>query len=494
MPRKTTKASSAEQGGQPKIPGISVYQRRGRWTFMVYLDKDPLTGKRPSIQGPVFDTDAEAFQAAVLAKAKAEENGGKKLALPTATVKEVVAGWLVAVKDSVKPSQFANWETNARAYVYPTIGHLPFRKTDVTVLNAFYSKLSNDGRIKPDNNLKMYQYWSKHRDQRDGQGPTSREIAKECGVTIHAAKAAVTRYRRGRVAEAKPTGLARKSIKNIHGMLCLVWIDVIGQGFKVDNATTNARIPKQPGRRRSRTREATWTVEHLARWLAFALRDRFYGLWVLEATTGMRRSELAGADEVRLDREKKILHVHETRVVVNGVAEDSDGKTDAGWRAISLDDFTFEVICRYIDMLHEEAKKHGKGYANPGKLAVWPDGKLVHPDTLTRRFNKLVDLAGVPKIRLHDVRHAYVTLARILGVNRKILADRVGHANETVTDTVYTHVSVGHDRELADKLGGAILEALKEAASAELMKELEESLKFAAAAAEVYQRGELVAA
>lgn len=476
MPTQTTKASKAKPDGQPKIPGISVYQRLNRWTYMLYLDADPLTLKRPRIQGPLFDTNTEAFEAAVLAKAKAEENGGKKLALPTATVKEVVTEWLTAVKDTVKPSQYANWETNARAYVYPLIGHHPFRKVDVTVLNAFYSKLANNGRIKPDNNLKMYQFWSKHRDQRDGQGPTSRQVAQACGVTIHASKAALTRFRRGRVAEAKPTGLARKSIKNIHGMLCLVWIDVIGQGFKVDNATTNARIPRQPGRRRSKTREATWTVEHLARWLAFALRDRFFGLWMLEATTGMRRSELAGADEVRLDREKKILHVHETRVVVNGRAEDSDGKTDAGWRAISLDDFTFEVVCRYIDMLHKEAKEYGPGYANPGKLAVWPDGKLVHPDTLTRRFNALVDLAGVPKIRLHDVRHAYVTLARIVGVNRKILADRVGHANETVTDTVYTHVSVGHDRELADKLGGAILEALKEAAGTELMAELEASL------------------
>jgi hypothetical protein len=86
--------------------------------------------------------------------------------------------------------------------------------------------------------------------------------------------------------------------------------------------------------------------------------------------------------------------------------------------------------------------------------------------------------------------------ARILGVNRKILPDRVGHANETVTDTVYTHVSVRHDRELADKIGGAILEALKEAAGSELTKELEASLVTAAAvtAPDVYQRKELVAA
>jgi hypothetical protein len=94
------------------------------------------------------------------------------------------------------------------------------------------------------------------------------------------------------------------------------------------------------------------------------------------------------------------------------------------------------------------------------------------------------------------VQHAYVTLARILGVNRKILADRVGHANETVTDTVYTHVSVGHDRELADKLGGAILDALKEVAGSGVKAEPEAGrvYELEAGASPVDQRGELVAA
>jgi integrase len=160
-----------------------------------------------------------------------------------------------------------------------------------------------------------------------------------------------------------------------------------------------------------------------------------------------------------------VLHVRDTRVVVNGRAEDSDGKTDAGWRTISLDDFTFEELSRYIDMIHKEAKDFGKSYPKHGKLVVWLNGVRVHPDTITRRFNRLVDLAGVPKIELHDIRHVYITLARDHGVNRKILADRVGHANETVTDAIYTHKSTGHDREMADQMGGLIRDAVKRVAA-----------------------------
>jgi hypothetical protein len=47
-------------------------------------------------------------------------------------------------------------------------------------------------------------------------------------------------------------------------------------------------------------------------------------MWVSEATTGMRRSELTGAERFRLDRAKKLLQVRETRAVVTGEAVDSD--------------------------------------------------------------------------------------------------------------------------------------------------------------------------
>ena len=183
-------------------------------------------------------------------------------------------------------------------------------------------------------------------------------------------------------------------------------------------------------------------------------------MWVLVATTGMRRSELAGAEEALYDREKRLIHIRDTRVVVDGKAQDSDGKSDAGWRTVSLDDFATEELNRYIDVLHKERREFGRSYPTHGKLMVWPDGKRLHPDTITRRFNALVDLAGFPKIELHDIRHVYITLARNQGVNRKLLSERVGHANETVTDTIYTHRTPGADREVADVMGRVIKDAV----------------------------------
>ena len=131
----------------------------------------------------------------------------------------------------------------------------------------------------------------------------------------------------------------------------------------------------------------------------------------LAATTGMRRSELAGAIRDLLNLADGMLVIEPTRIVVAGKAEESDGKTEASRRTISLDTFTVAALQRHLAMLDREAEAFGPSYHDSGHLFCHPDGRPIHPDTITRRFNQLVDRAGVPRIRLHDVRHTYATAA-----------------------------------------------------------------------------------
>ena len=80
----------------------------------------------------------------------------------------------------------------------------------------------------------------------------------------------------------------------------------------------------------------------------------------------------------------------------------------------------------------------------------------MHPDTITARFSRLVDRAGVPRIRLHDVRHTYATMSLDAGVDPKIMSDRIGHANMAYTLAIYTHPSTGKDRDAAGKVAGML--------------------------------------
>jgi integrase len=131
-------------------------------------------------------------------------------------------------------------------------------------------------------------------------------------------------------------------------------------------------------------------------------------------------------DRNGLDLERGQLTIGPTRVVVGGRALDSDGKSANSRRTISLDTSTIDARKAYLAVLDEEREAFGGAYPPRGLLFVHPDGTPLHPDTITSRFNRIVVRAGVPQIRLHDVRHTYATLSLDAGVNPKIVSERIG--------------------------------------------------------------------
>jgi integrase len=111
---------------------------------------------------------------------------------------------------------------------------------------------------------------------------------------------------------------------------------------------------------------------------------------------------------------------------------------------------------RYVERIDDERAAYAGSYPKHDYIMVGPEGRPLHPDTITTRFNRLVDRAGVPHIRLHDVRHTYATMAQDAGHNVKTLSERIGHADLAITQTIYTHRLRGADRPLAQAMGDLI--------------------------------------
>jgi integrase len=444
---------------QRHVPGITVYPRGASWSYRLDLEPDPLTGHRRRENRGGFDTEDVAWAEAIESQRRHKE--GRPVAPSRKTVADFMTEWLDAITDALKPSTRQNYADYITAYVRPTIGDRRIQDITVPVLNIMYRHLLTAGRRKVDKNVVMYDYWKARQAERDGLGPNPAEVSKKCGVTIYAARAAVLRYRRGRVPADSGAGLAPKTVKNVHRLLHRAFQDAVAWGYLTLNPAEHASLPRE--QRRGRTRPKPWTVEELAAWLRVALSDRFAALWLLAATTGMRRSELAGADRdlLVLDVGAGTLTITDTRIVVNGHTVESDGKTESGVRTISLDGFTISLLRNYLASLDREREAFGAGYPTHGKLMRYEDGRPLHADTITRRFNRLVDLAGVRRIRLHDIRHTYATLSLDSGVTPKILSDRIGHSDMSVTFQVYGHHSTGHDREAAELVAKIIREALQ---------------------------------
>lgn len=442
-----------------RVPGVTVYPRGRKWAYTIYGEKDLVTGKRDRVNESGHESEDAAWVAAL--RKHAEMKRGRTVKPSARTVEVFLMEWLGSIRHALKPTAYENYATNVRAYIVPKMGPRKLREVSVPMLNTFYVQLLESGRVKPDNNRRMYQYWAAHRDQRNGLGPTPIQLSSACGTTHQAAKAAVLRYRRGRVPEVPHGGLSAKSVRNIHRLLHRALKDAVAWDYLTFNPAEHASLPRER-RRRKKTTPEPWTVEELSHWLTVAMADRFAALWVLDATTGMRRSELLGVRRNLLDLDRGLLAAGgETLVSVGGRAEESDGKSEAGDRIISLDVFTVAMLRTHLAMLDEERAAFGAAYRDDGWLFVWPDGNRPHPDSVTARFNRLVDRAGVRRIRLHDIRHTYATLTLNAGVAPKILSDRIGHSNPGITFQVYTHRSTGLDRPAADLIGTMVATAVQ---------------------------------
>src|SRR5437667_5680125 len=81
------------------------------------------------------------------------------------------------------------------------------------------------------------------------------------------------------------------------------------------------------------------------------------------------------------------------------------------------------------------------------------------PYNLRRDYDRLVKLAGVPRIRIHDQRHTHVTLALQAGAPMGAVSKRVGHSRTSITMDLYAHVTEDMQPEAANTINAALFGA-----------------------------------
>jgi integrase len=444
-----------------------VYKRGKTWYYRFDIEPDPLTGKRRQVNGSGYQTEREAWKAC--RETMADHDKGRLVTSSKRKVGDALDEWLTRIEHSIKPSMAQNWRNYAAYYVVPYIGSREVQDIDGAVCDALYAKLLVEGRIKarPPKQVStsavhmrrlgedgrempcrpygydMVRCYRKHaaNDPAIGQPIKPRKLGRRAAEDA----AEATRHKLS-------PGLEPKTVVNTHRMLHRAWEDFVTWGWAKRNVVGDAHPPRVPRKGRK-----VWTVSQLQRFLRHARSDRFFALWVLEATSGMRRCELVGARRELLDLAVGTLSIEITRVVVDGRVIESDGKTKNAQHVLALDPFTVAVLKAHVEILDQERRELGPDYQDHGVLFCWEDGRPPHPDTITRRFKKLAAAAGLPDIDLHDVRHSYATVGRDAKIDWKALSKRIGHADVAFTMKQYVQTDLEADRQVATTLAELII-------------------------------------
>jgi integrase len=231
--------------------------------------------------------------------------------------------------------------------------------------------------------------------------------------------------------------LSAATVRLIHTLIRQALADAVKWNRLARNPADSADPPSASAAK-SRQMQA-WDRDHLRTFLEHVREDRLYAAWRVAATTGVRRGELLGLRWRDVDLESARASI--VRALVDGPGEPqvSAPKTEAGRRAIALDPETVVALRAHRKAQAAEKLALGPAYEDHGLIFCREDGAPIWPRTFSRQFGRLSEDAGLPVIRLHDLRHTYATLALQAGVHPKVVQERLGHANVGVTLDTYSH-------------------------------------------------------
>ncbi|SEH02425.1 Site-specific recombinase XerD [Nonomuraea solani] len=183
-----------------------------------------------------------------------------------------------------------------------------------------------------------------------------------------------------------------------------------------------------------------WTPEQTSAFLAYARRDRLFALYRLIAVRGLRRGEGVGVRWPDVIFEKGRIGVHWQITQLGWDPIQGTPKTDASDREIAVDADTMAILKEHKKRQTAERLAAGEDWMDSGFVFTDEIGRPLHPQHVTDRFYWLCYQAGLPPIRLHDLRHGAATAMLAAGVDIKIVQETLGHKSSAFTRDTYTSV------------------------------------------------------
>jgi integrase len=292
------------------------------------------------------------------------------------------------------------------------------------------------------------------------------------GVTARQVQAMFTAIARQHAAAGRPVSAA--TLIRVKATLRAALNAAVRAGYLAANPAVHVQLP--PARR---PRAAVWTSERIAAWRETGIRPavavwtaaqtaaflnavrghRLYAAFHLIALRGLRRGEACGLRWRDLDLETGTA-------VICGQLQQYDGhltvappKTPHSERVIALDRTTVAALRRHRGLQQAERARAAGSYHDSGYVFTGLNGDPLAPDRLSRIFKMLAEEAGLPPIRLHDLRHGAASLALSAGTDLKVVQDMLGHSSIVLTADTYTSVLPDIARKAAEDTASLIIEA-----------------------------------
>ena len=240
-------------------------------------------------------------------------------------------------------------------------------------------------------------------------------------------------------AKQQPKGLSAKTVRNINQVISSAMDFAVAQKIIPENPCKAVALPKVEHKEMQ-----TIPTEQLQAFLQEAKATGVYEMYYLELATGLRRGELLGLKWTDIDWKNGIIKVRRQVARVDGQIVEAPLKTKNSYRAVTISQQAIEV-------LKQQKEKTNDQYVFPS-----PNGGPISPDSVNNMLKRVLARAGIPKVRFHDLRHTFATIALQNGVDIKTVSGMLGHFSAGFTLDTYAHVTTAAQKEAAQTIADVL--------------------------------------
>jgi integrase len=370
------------------------------WSIVLYLGRDPITGKKKQSWRTVHGTKKDAERE--LNRLLHELDTGAYIDPSRLTVGEYLDKWLDYAKTNVSGKTYERYEGIVRDHLKPALGAHLLTKLQPLHVQAHYSASLKNGR----------------KDGRDG-------------------------------------GLSAQTVVHHHSVLREALNRAVKWGLVARNVA-DAVEPPRPEKFEMKAIDETQTA-----WLIEASeRTRLYIPILLAVTTGMRRGEILALRWQDVELGHGFLTVR--RSLQQTKAGGLKFKPTKGNRPrpISIPQLLTDALTEHSAQQGARKAAFGSDFQDHDLVCCVEDGAIWKPSAFTSAYRDLLRRRKIRNIRFHDLRHSHASQLLRAGINPKVISERLGHSKVAFTLDVYSHLLPGMQEEAATKTDAGLRAAL----------------------------------
>lgn len=239
-------------------------------------------------------------------------------------------------------------------------------------------------------------------------------------------------------------GLSCKTVVTLHRIIHRALEQAVKWQLIIRNVADNVEPPKPKKYKANFLNEKETNIL-----IEKAKNTDLYVPIIIAIYTGMRRGEILGLTWSNINLEKSYIMVEQALYATSKGLKISLPKTEKSIRKIAIPETLVKELKKCKIKQWRNKLKMGGLYQENNMVCCNNDGTLINPKSFSRKFHRLLVINKLPLIRFHDLRHSHASLLVKLGIQPKIISERLGHSNINITMDLYSHVYEESNKEVA---------------------------------------------